>query len=258
MSIEIPKAVVLKFGGSRATDDTGINTDYFSRFFANIDRNCLNSRDQIALVIGGGPKVRAMQKTVEGNANKDRIAREVLWENAETLRQLAEEQGLGPVAPIPHSTEEARALLADPAYRSVAMSWLQEGRSTDATALLIAEEWIQRGYDTMVVILSNVARIFTADPRQFDDAEPIAAANVEDLVANGVLLGNPEDFTPGMNVTIDPVAVHTLLRLGQAAPLLYFGHGDDFESINQFLASGEANNGTLISPHIQGVRYELR
>lgn len=258
LSTEKPKAVVFKFGGSRATDATGMSHDYFARFFAHLDQSCLDAQDRLAFVIGGGPKVRAMQATVEGNDQKDRIARDVLWENAESLRQVVQEQHLGPVAPVPHSPAEAMALLADPNYRSVAMSWLQEGQTTDASAAMIAAEWVERGYDAMVVILSNVAQIFTADPRVFQDAVPIAAASLDTLVEDGVLLGDPADFSPGMNVTIDPVAVYRLLQLGQAAPRLFFGHGDDLAAVNEFLGSGQASTGTVISPEVGEVRYGVR
>ena len=86
------KAITLKLGGSEATSAEGANYEYLYSFIDQI-ANTLNTFDKIGLIIGGGPRIRVLQKTVDTDYEKDMIAREAMWGHAETLSEVASNLG---------------------------------------------------------------------------------------------------------------------------------------------------------------------
>lgn len=248
------RALILKFGGSSATNMEGANTEYLSSFLGGI-LDLLQAYDRVGVIIGGGPRIRELQKTVETNTEKDLIAREALWEHAEQLRKVAEDLGLETFPNIPHSPAEVHLALQEQMEKVIAVSWLNEGQSTDASAVFLAEEWKDQGYEAVIVILSNVLHIFTADPKSNPDAAPIQSSSVSLLVKEGVLLNDPEKFRPGMNVTIDPVAVSHLEKQGKKAPAVFFGDSQDITGVRQFLSGENPETGTVLRPDIRQTSY---
>lgn len=241
------RAIVIKFGGSYATTMEGANREYLHSFLAELI-GLLQDYQRIGLVIGGGPRIRALQQTVDGDHQKNMIAREALWEHAEDLKSVIEELGFA-AEPVPHDFAAALETLAHQTSPVVVVSWLADGQSTDTSAVTLAETWQTQGYEAVIVILSNVANIFTADPRVIPDAQPITHSSVQHLVEEGVLLNDPATFKPGMSVTIDPVAVSRLEAMGEKAPSVWFGNGADKEGVKEFIRHGRAQTGTtLIAP----------
>jgi uridylate kinase len=206
-------------------------------------------------VIGGGPRIRELQNQVKTDYDKDMIARAALWEHAQQLGEVAAEQGWSYVPIVPRSTGEATRLMQTQREFALALSWLQAGQSTDATAILAADIWRERFRDALVVILSNVAAIYTADPKVDRQARPIRAASVDLLVAQGILQNSVEQFKPGMRATIDPVAVNHLQRMGSQAPSVFFGQAQDINGVRQFLLHHQVQSGTYLDPHIPEIKY---
>lgn len=252
---EKQKALVIKFGGSVATNIEGANEHYLRNFFEHLGLDVLSSVDRLGLLIGGGPRVRELQKSVSTNYEKDMIAREAMWEHAESLRTVAEELGLDPTEAVPHSSKELLEMLPDLENKTVVASWLKDGQSSDASAISLAEAWVNQGYEAAVVILSNVAHIFTADPKKDDSAKPISYSSVDQLVKEGVLIDDPSKFTPGMSVTIDPIAVRTLKDMRDEAPTVFFGNSESYDDVRSFLIGESIQSGTILDPAQNNTEY---
>lgn len=242
------RALIIKFGGSVATTPDGANKDYLRSFLKGLGLDLLRSYQRVGLVIGGGSRVRALQKGLETDYQKDMIAQGALWEHAQDLLSVAGEVGLETVDRIPHSRTEAYQMVAHQQKPVLAMSWVTTGQSTDAAAVMLSEMWQQRQYKAEIVILSNVFHILTGDPKQDITARPIRSSSVERLVEEGVLIDNPDDYKSGMNVTIDPVAVRNLLVMNEQIPSLFFGHANDIASVIAYLLGKIPENGTVLKP----------
>lgn len=247
------KAITLKLGGSEATSAEGANYEYLYSFIDQI-ANTLNTFDKIELIIGGGPRIRVLQKTVDTDYEKDMIAREAMWGHAETLSEVASNLGFEKIA-VARSLDEAIALANDDETRVITMSWLKSGQSSDASSILLAREWWNQEYETFIVILSNVLNIFTADPKKNDNTRAIASSSIDNLVTEGVILNNPDQFVPGMNVPIDPVAISLLQQLGSSAPDVFFGSGNDTEGVLSFLKGRKPETGTVLSTRNKVTAY---
>ena len=116
----------------------------------------------------------------------------------------------------------------------VAAGW-KPGFSTDFDAVVLAEKF---GADT-VVNLSNIAKVYTDDPRSNPDAKPIDAI---DWQAFRSLVG--EEWTPGKNVPFDPVASRRAAELGLR---VICAGGRDLPNLEAIL-EGSSFVGTVIGP----------
>ena len=264
---EKQRIAVVKFGGSFATDpETGvIKQDYFEDFFRTFASVLLEHYAKIGLIIGGGPRVRRDQRAAGdiSSGAKDRLAKHMMLENAEVLRQLAGSHGLKVASAVPNSPAMAAALARDHTHDVISASWLKEGQSSDTSAVLLLQLFAQelarttdpKDIELLAMILSNVLFICTADPKLDKNARPISFATFPALIERGVLSKNTDDFRPGMSVPIDPVAVHDLLELEEAGhvPVVYYTDGQqtNFPSINSILKGepfdeNNPRNGTRI------------
>lgn len=250
-----PQAIIFKFGGSSATTMEGTNKDYIRSFFSALKMDLPKLYDRIILVIGGGPRIRALQETVEGDSAKNLIAREALWEHAQALLEVSKEFGWDVTPVVPHSAEEAEKMIASKKDGVMAMSWLRDGQSTDASAVLAARGLQEAGYGVTMVMLSNINRIFTADPKKDPQAKPISVTSVPLLVNEGVFIDDPKAFKPGMHIALDPVAVSLLNGYGDTAPTIFFCHGADTKNTHAYLTGETFHDGTLLDPQQKKTRY---
>jgi uridylate kinase len=249
------KALVLKFGGSQATGMEGADASYLHSFLSHIGIDLLKSYDRVGLVIGGGPRVRVLQASVEGDTAKDMIAKEAMWEHAETLRQVAGSLGLETVSRVPHSPEEMNHILKTDNNPVIAMSWLQDGQSSDTSSIMLAEKWRKEIGQAEIVILSNIAYIFTDDPRNNTMAKAIARSNVRRLVKEKVLSDDPKNFVPGGHVVIDPVGVSKLVSGHNSEMPLLFGHGGAPVEVLRFLTGHQQEQGTVLHDQYDHTAY---
>lgn len=249
------KALVLKFGGSNAVEDNGANAEYLFRFLTAIGVKKLQTYEKLGLVIGGGQRVRTLQMQHDDSTQKDLAARNMLWEHATTLLTVAKMVGLSVDSRIPHDVEEMDHILQTQKHQVLSMNWVKAGQSTDATAMILLDRWARMGYEANMVILSNVTYIYTGDPKIQTDAKPIKFAGIESLISNGVVVNDPDKFVPGMNTTIDPVAVRIYQTLEQYFPLLYFGHSLHPHAVFTFLNGMIPHIGTLVSTGNHEIEY---
>lgn len=236
-------ALVLKFGGSATTTLDGLNLVYLADFFARLDLDLTKIFEKVVLVVGGGSRSRQALATAGPEAALA-VTRDHAHELNLALRQL-DLSGLtqGVVAGlVPTNHQELRAAIIE--SQLVAVGGLELGQSTDAVALSAAQILDELGCEVAIVVLSNVAAIYTQDPKKAPEAKQIACATLDQLVELGVLVDNPSAFKHGMNVPLDPIAVHRYANINHQP--LYFAGAADIEGVRNFLTHGEQNSGTLV------------
>jgi len=116
----------------------------------------------------------------------------------------------------------------------VAAGW-KPGFSTDYDAVLLAEKF---GADT-VVNLSNIAKVYTDDPRVNPAAKPLDTVTWS---AFQKLVG--EEWSPGKNTPFDPIATKRAAELGLR---VICAAGRDLPNL-ELILDGKAFVGTTIGP----------
>lgn len=253
------RAAVLKLGGSQATNVRGANTEYAAAFLKQLEADLVQFYSRVVVIIGGGVRVRELQKKVVEHGKtqadidyeKDMVGVQATQEHAQQLATTFGSLGYSVTPQIARNPVDANSVLRDHSRFITVLGGLQRGQTTDAVALESARVLQQEGYSTQVAILSNIAHIFTEDPRLTQTAQGIRLASLATLVLERVLSNDPHRHVPGMNVPIDPVAVQTALKLDPRATKLYFGsgHPDNFHNVERFLRNESVNQGTeLVIP----------
>lgn len=246
------EAIVIKFGGSMSTYEQGANSEYFNNFFQELEKDILSIFSRAAFVIGGGQRVRTLQSLVETNREKDTVGIAVLREHASQMREIIRDREIRVNSNIPTDEVDAQKIFKNNHEFSIALGGLKIGQSTDTVAVTAAELFEDMGYDPIIIFLSNIANIYTGDPRVNPEASPITQSSIRELIREGVLVDDPKEFRPGMHVTIDPVAVSKLRE--RPYPIL-FTHGMMFESVRNFLLGKRVDNGTILDANISSTKY---
>lgn len=114
----------------------------------------------------------------------------------------------------------------------VAAGW-KPGFSTDYDAVLLAE----RFKADAVINLSNIEKVYTADPKTDPNAQPIDKISWVDFRA---MVG--DSWVPGKNVPFDPVASHHAEKIGLK---VICAAGKNLENLRKIL-NGEDFFGTTI------------
>ncbi len=195
---------VLSLGGSIVAPD--VPDTAFIRDFASTARRWLGTDPtrRLIIVVGGGGPARAWQKAYrDAVAAPDHDAQDWIGImatrlNAQLVRSLFLDL-------CPHD------LVTDPTSVTVfggrvlvASGW-KPGFSTDYDAVVLAE----RFQADVVVNLSNIAKVYSADPRVDTSAKPIDAITWKDFRA---MVG--DEWTPGKNVPFDPIASRRAEEVG--------------------------------------------
>jgi uridylate kinase len=148
--------------------------------------------------------------------------------NAELLRFL-----FLPLCPE-RVVSDPTALAVFPGRVLVAAGW-KPGCSTDYDAVLLAERFQA---DT-VINLSNVARVYSADPKADPQARPLEHLSWAELQA---LVGRT--WVPGANVPFDPLATEQAARMGLRVVM---AAGRNIENFKKIL-NGQPFEGSTIGP----------
>ncbi|MFO8065028.1 MAG: UMP kinase [Spirochaetia bacterium] len=223
---------VLSVGGSIISPgdvDTALVTGLRDTLMPFID---LGRR--FVLVTGGGAPARTYQqayRSISGEADseeQDWIGVAATRLNAQLLRGVFRSVCSDPVVTNP----EGDISFEGPVL--IGAGW-KPGFSTDYDAVLLAERF---GADT-VVNLSNIEKVYTADPKTDPDAEPLDNVSWKDF---RVLVG--DDWVPGSNMPFDPVATR---RAAEGGLRVVAAGGRDMENLSRILA-GKPFVGTTIGP----------
>jgi len=239
---------VLSLGGSIVAPE-GPDPDFVAAF-ADLVREHLaaDPETRLILVVGGGGPARAWQKAYrdvvardmataaspidpsspEANEAQDWIGIMATRLNAQLVKAV-----LGELCPQEVVVDPSAVTL----FRGrvlVASGW-KPGFSTDFDAVLLAE----RFGAGRLLNLSNVAKVYTADPRLDPAAKPIDAISWAGFRA---MVG--DEWLPGKNVPFDPIASKKAQEIGLE---VICAAGRDLGNLRAILAGG-AFVGTVIGP----------
>lgn len=196
---------VISLGGSIVAPDA-VDTVFLRGFRSTIlEYLGAAAERRVVLVVGGGGPARAYQ----------RAYREIAGDHAESDCQdwigISATRLNGELLRGVFSAECAEPLVVDPtaeiAFRGrvlIGAGW-KPGFSTDYDAVLLAERFSAHE----VINLSNIERVFTADPRKDANARPIDRMRWSEFRA---LVG--DTWNPGANLPFDPVATRKAAELG--------------------------------------------
>lgn len=227
------KTIVLSLGGSIVAPDsvdTALLTSFKEAIVSYLEKD---EERRIILVVGGGAPARIYQKAVRivnekvDNKSLDWIGIRATRLNAEMVRASFE----------PYSEKE---IVTDPTAdfsfekRVLVASGWKPGFSTDTDAVYLAKRF---GSST-VVNLSNIKKVYTADPKIDRNAKPLDFISWPDFLN---MVGS--EWNPGANLPFDPVA--SKIASDEKMRVVCMD-GRNIENLMAFL-EGKSFEGTTIS-----------
>jgi uridylate kinase len=224
---------VISLGGSIVAPDN-VDTEFLKKF-VNLIRSFIEAdiNRRFIFVVGGGAPARHYQgvyRDISVSSFKDD---EADWIgimatrlNAQLVRALFSDWCSQEVVTNPLEVDPLTGRVF------VAAGW-KPGFSTDYDAVLLAERF---GAD-MVINLSNIDKVFTADPRTDPNAQPIDKISWADFRA---MVG--DEWVPGKNVPFDPIASRHASKIGMK---VICAGGRNLENLEKIL-KGEEFFGTEI------------
>ena len=228
---------VLSLGGSIVAPDSP-DPEFLASFRAFVaDYLAASPERRLILVVGGGGPARTWQKAYRAalesaaplsDEAQDWIGIAATRLNAQLVAGVLSEFCADPVVTDPS------AEFAFTGRVLVAAGW-KPGFSTDFDAVVLAERFGAR----KVLNLSNIAKVYTADPRTDPSAQPIDSIGWKEFRA---LVG--EGWTPGKNLPFDPVATKKAASLGL---VVICAAGRDLDNLEKILGD-QPFIGTVIGP----------
>ena len=224
---------VISLGGSIVAPD-GVDIQFLKDFTALI-RGFIEGDDKrrFIFVVGGGGPARAWQnayREIKGpaahNEEADWIGIMATRLNARLIKALMGEWCSQEVVIDPTQVDPLTGRVL------VAAGW-KPGFSTDYDAVLLAE----RFQAPMVINLSNIEKIYSADPKKDPNAKPLDKITWAEFKA---MVG--DDWVPGANVPFDPVASRHAAKIGLK---IVCAAGKNLDNLKKILA-GEDFIGTTI------------
>lgn len=191
-------------------------------------------QEKLILVVGGGAPARKYQEAYR-DLSKEKTPSAQDWIgimatrlNAELVRHAMERYCTDPVVTDPTADFVFSGRIL------VAAGW-KPGFSTDFDAVTLAERF---GADT-VVNLSNIDKVYSADPKVDSRAVPLDSISWSDFRK---LVGT--NWSPGSNLPFDPVATKKAAELNLRVVV---AGGRDLENLSKLLTGGSFR-GTQIGP----------
>lgn len=225
---------VISLGGSIVAPEW-IDTGFVKRFKEAVTRWLDEKEDRrIILVTGGGALARNYQKALR-QINDHSPDIELDWigiyatrVNARLIKAVFEKRCSDDIVIDPSSPIKFTGSIL------VAAGW-KPGFSTDYDAVLLAETFEA---DT-VINLSNIKKVYTADPKVDPAAQPLDHLSWKQFAD---IVGST--WKPGINAPFDPVASKKAAELGLRVAV---AAGRDLHNLAKIL-DDQAFEGTLIGP----------
>ena len=227
---------VLSVGGSIVAPDKP-DFDFLDKFSKAV-RGWLSqdSSRKLIMVIGGGAPAREYQNSYRtvcdlckkniNNDEADWIGIMATRLNAQLVKALFSDLCPNPVVYDPTAVDMFGGQVL------VAAGW-KPGFSTDNDAVLLAERFSGQ----LVVNLSNIAKVYTDDPKKNPEAKPIDKISWEDFIK---IVGT--EWVPGKNTPFDPIASQ---RAQKAGIRVICAAGKDIENLENILNAKDFK-GTVI------------
>ena len=225
---------IISLGGSIIAPDR-IDTGFLKDFRDVITCYIEKHKDKkFIIVTGGGGPARAYQKAYREisipsyNETQDWIGIAATRLNAQLLKAVFTDLCPDDVITNPLAVKSFSGSIL------IASGW-KPGFSTDNVAVTLAE----RFKTDIVINLSNIAKVYSDDPKKNPAAKPIDYISWKDFK---VLAG--DRWIPGKNIPFDPVATKKAAELNLRVITAY---GKDLDNFKNILYE-KTFNGTVIGP----------
>jgi uridylate kinase len=224
---------VISLGGSIVAPDRA-DGQYLRQFTQTI-RGLIEADSELRFifVVGGGGPARAWQNVYRDVCGDDVRDAEADWIgimatrlNAQLVKAVMAEWCFQEVVTDPTRAEPITGKVL------VAAGW-KPGFSSDNDAVLLAE----RFHAGMVINLSNIEKVYTADPKVDPSARPLDRISWEDFRA---MVG--DEWVPGKNVPFDPVASRHAQKIGLK---VICAAGRDLENLKNIICGGNFTGTTI-------------
>lgn len=224
----------MSVGGSLIVPNGGIDSQFVSDFNKFIrEQLAKNNNRQFFLVIGGGATARHYRDAAREVIGKELAAEDEDWLgihstrlNAHLIRTVFRD--------IAHAgIIEHYDVIRKPTEPVVIASGWKPGWSTDYLAMLLYQDYGGKA----VLNLSNVDKVYDADPKTNPDAKAIDKISWGDFRK---IVG--DEWSPGLNSPFDPIAAKKGEELAAKVVIL---NGKNFENLEKCL-NGEEFTGTVI------------
>ena len=227
---------VISLGGSIVVPNQ-VDTDFLKDFVSLVEKYLNeNENRKLILVIGGGGPARSYQKAYREIADspdselQDWIGIAATRLNGELLKSIFSKYCQNPVVTDPTSINEFNDQIL------IAAGW-KPGFSTDFDAVLLAEKFKAK----TVINLSNISKVYSADPKIDPKAQPMDKINWSEFKK---LVG--DEWIPGKNVPFDPIATKKAADLRMQ---IIVADGKNIQNFNLILNNKlDEIEGTLIGP----------
>jgi uridylate kinase len=223
---------VLDFGGSIVAPDE-VDVSFIRDFRIFLEKWLKEDKNNKAIiVIGGGSPARKYQQayrdivTKSDNNEQDWIGITATRLNAQLIKAVFSDYCRDDVVIDPTYPKKINGQIM------VAAGW-KPGFSTDFDSVVLAEKF---GADT-ILNLSNIAKVYTADPKKDPDAKPLDYINWDDYKKM-----SGDEWIPGFNVPFDPVATKKAAELNMK---IISADGKNLENL-QNIFDGKEFVGTII------------
>jgi uridylate kinase len=225
---------VISLGGSIIAP-AGVDTAYLAGFKRLAEEHLIrDEKRKLIVVCGGGSLARDYQKAYRelmGSARDedlDWIGIAATRVNGELLRRLFRQWCIEDLVTDPTAVSVFAGRIM------IAAGW-KPGFSTDNDAVILA----QRFSGDTVVNLSNIAKVYTDDPKKNPAAKPLDAVGWKEFLK---IVG--EEWIPGKNTPFDPTAAHAAAK---SRIKVVFADGRKLDNLKSILEGGTFE-GTTIGP----------
>jgi uridylate kinase len=221
--IHTKEKIVISLGGSLVAPESGVDTEFLAQFNSFIRKKIQdNPNYQFFIVVGGGQTARDYRDAGREILNHELTHEDLDWLgihasrlNGHLVRTIFRD--------IAHPVILDRFDIIRKVTESVVVGagW-RPGWSTDYCAAMVCEDY---EVDT-VINLSNIEKVYTADPKVDPNATPIDKTTWNEFQK---LVG--VEWTPGMNVPFDPIAAKKARELELSVVIM---KGNDFENLENY------------------------
>ena len=217
---------VISLGGSIIAPDK-VDTVFLKELNKNLRAYLKKDRSRkLILVCGGGSPARVYQQALRDivddapSAEQDWLGIRATHLNAQLVKAMFSDLCTDNIItdPTGHINFKGQVL--------VAAGW-KPGFSTDNDAVILAERFQGR----TIINLSNIAKVYTDDPKTNPEAKPLDSISWEEFKA---LVGST--WIPGKNTPFDPVASKRAAKLGMQ---VICSDGRNIENTMAILNNGE-------------------
>jgi len=224
---------VISLGGSIVAPG-GVDVEFLKSFTRTIGG--LISEDdkrRFILVVGGGGPARAWQNAYRDVCGDSARDEEADWIgvmatrlNAQLVRAILSQWCNQDVVTDPSRAEQMTGKVL------IAAGW-KPGFSSDYDAVILAERFNAK----TVINLSNIEKVYTADPKLDPAARPLDRVSWDDFRA---MVG--DDWVPGKNVPFDPIASRHAQKIGVK---VICAAGRDMVNLEKIIGGGDFTGTTI-------------